>query len=148
VSDPINEQEQTANREVRRHVAAQAEASAGWTSTARYGETAPRWADELIRQYNEAARDGIRACPHLQQAPAQASIWLALAPDLQACQRPACGQALVRELERRLGHSLKDEPSRCSVCGARTEVRGVSVGVEMVMLRGMICPSCEAGTAA
>ena|SRR5215218_3732439 len=143
MSDPNDDQLEAANREVRRHVAAQAEASGGWSGDAKLGTTAPAWADELIRQYNAALVEGMRFCPHLESAPAQGSIWLSLAPDICACQRPECGQALVSELERRLGHPLKDEPSKCSVCGTQAEARGVSIGVATVMLRGMICRDCE-----
>ncbi len=66
-----------------------------------------------------------------------------MAPDLLACLN--CRDELVKKMEARLGHTLADEPSKCSTCGKRAPTRGVSVATGQVLLRGAICAACEAG---
>jgi hypothetical protein len=141
VSDPHDDQREAAERETKKAVELQAKLSGGWTEQASYKAGAPAWADDIIRRFNEA-RPTAKACPHLQQAPTQPSLWLVMVPDLLACQRPGCAQQLVSTLEERLGHSLADEPSHCSACGRLAEVRGVSIGVQTTMIRAMICATC------
>jgi len=136
----------TANqrRVAERRVQERIEAQSGWAEEATLGATSPPWADELIRQFNEAE---IRVCPHLAANSEQPSLWMVLLPDLMACQGRGCEAELVNELKRRLGHPLSDEPARCSACGGGGPVRGVSVGVGVgvgaVMIRGMVCNTCE-----
>lgn len=91
----------------------------------------PAWADELIRQFNEA--DEKRYCPHFGTG-AGPGYWMPLAPELVAC--PQCVGGLVSSIESRLGHSLSEEPSRCTICDALGPVRGVSIAVDRFLLRG------------
>lgn len=97
----------------------------------------PSWADELIAQFNGAGPK--TRCPHLQSD--SAALWIALAPDLLACMD--CEQALVEKIEARLGHSLAEEPSRCSFCSAQVPTRGISLAVGRFLLRGLLCEACE-----
>jgi len=98
------------------------------------------WADALIAQFDAAKEK--RACEHLQQDPDQAAIWLAMAPELLSCTRPACQLLVTRVIEQRLGHALADEPGRCSVCGGGPPVRGASISSGSLLLRGMACDGC------
>ena len=143
MTDPRDDQLAAAARDVRRRVDEQAQASGGWTEDARAGEPdSPAWASELIRQYEEARPD-VRGCPHLQAAPVQPALWVTQVPDLLSCVGRGCEQVLVSTLEERLGHTLEEEPGRCSVCGTVGPVRGVSVGVQDVLIRGLLCAACE-----
>lgn len=101
----------------------------------------PQWAASLIQQFNDAGPK--TRCRHLVNDD-QVALWVAVAPDLIACQ--ACEAELIKKVEIRLGHELKDEPGRCSACGAEGMVRGVSVAVDRYLLRGMICSACEASS--
>jgi hypothetical protein len=141
VSNPQDDQIEAANRDVGKRVQYQADAVGGRTEQRAYTDN-PAWAGALIDQFTSADK---KACPHLHEAPVQPAMWLAMLPDLICCQREGCEQAVARELERRLGHSLADEPGRCSACGTVGLVKGVSVGVRQTMLRGLICQRCEAG---
>jgi hypothetical protein len=145
MSDAEDDQREAAERDVRKLVVRQAEASGGWKGKYGYKDGTHPWADELIRQFTEA-RPSVLACPHLQAAPTQPSVWLPHVPDMLSCQRPECGQMVIATLEQRLGHSLADEPGHCSVCGKQALVRGVSVGVETTMIRALLCQACEQGS--
>ena len=102
-------------------------------------ESRPRWADELIRQFNDATTTLM--CPHLRDGDT-AALWLALVPDLMACLD--CTDELVARVEARLGHSLAEEPARCSICGEPGPARGVSLAAGRFLLRGLLCARCEA----
>jgi hypothetical protein len=115
--------------------------SSAWSGSIVAGSGEHPWADELIRQFN-AAVPGLRACPHLQRIPQQPSMWMALAPDLLACRRPECSRQLVDAIEERLGHSLAEEPGRCSICGKPSVVKGVSIVSQATLLRALSCPRC------
>jgi hypothetical protein len=133
-------QQEAAAEAVRRRVEYQAEQTGGAVQDGLPPEAAPAWSQELVRQYNESKK---RACPHLHDDPTQPSIWLALLPDLLACQGRECEQRLVPTLEARLGHSLTEEPAKCSACGRLAPVQGVSVGVGNTMIRAMVCAECK-----
>lgn len=99
----------------------------------------PDWAAALIQRFRDATEK--RTCPHLQTAPdATAAVWIASAPDLLACR--TCEGQIGKELERRLGHQLSEEPARCSLCDVEGPVRWVSVAVGNVLLRGSLCARC------
>ncbi len=63
-------------------------------------------------------------------------------PDLVACQQ--CVGQLVSSIESRLGHTLAEESSRCTICDAQGPVRGVSIAWGRFLLRGMVCAKCQA----
>lgn len=116
----------------------QAAASGGFAFGPVAAEARPPWVDELISQFNRATDRTL--CPHLR-AGDKAAFWLALAPDLLAC--PECSGELVARLEARLGHTLAEEPARCSVCDQFGPARGVSVASGRFLLRGLLCANCE-----
>ena len=139
----LQTQTEAAALAVRERVEYQAERTGGGAvEMRRYKQDTPAWAEALVQQFVEAP---VRACPHLHEDPTQPSIWLAALPDLLACQGLECERRLIPTLEDRLGHSLKDEPAHCSVCGREALVQGVSVGVGSTMIRGMICEDCKSG---
>lgn len=137
MADNEASQDNSAARFVTAAVLEQTRASGGVATGPLHEGERPQWAAFLIRQFNEAEK---RACPHLhgEEMPA---LWFAMLSDRLACFD--CHDALVSELERRLGHPLKDEPSQCSACGQPGPVRGVSLAAGRVLLRGMICSECE-----
>lgn len=89
-------------------------------------------AQELVRRYN-AVQDR-RVCPHLQEDWDQAQMWIEAVPELLACE--ACLPALAHEESRRAN-------TCCVMCGRHVELRGVSVAVGGLLLRGGICEECE-----
>jgi hypothetical protein len=113
-AESVETQRQAAEHAVRRRVEYQVEQTGGGVEVRRYKDDTPAWAEELIRQFEEA-KPTMRACPHLQEGPTQPSIWLAALPDLLTCQGRECERRLIPTLEARLGHSLGDEPGHCSV---------------------------------
>jgi hypothetical protein len=98
----------------------------------------PSWAAGLIEQFNDAGPK--RCCPHLASGDL-VSLWIPLAPDLLACLD--CEGELIKKIEDRLGHGLKDEPGKCSACGEAGLVRGATIAVGSYLLRGLICAACE-----
>jgi len=138
MSNSEDDQRDAAQRDVKKLVA-----SRDLTRETTHGAGEFPWVDELIRQYNESPRVKT-ICPHLQKAPTQPSVWLPLIPDYLACSRPECGRVVVAELERRLGHTLAEEPSRCSICGRQVMTRGVSVGGGTTVISGLLCGECGA----
>lgn len=143
-AESIEAQHQAAERAVRSRVEYQAVQTGGSVEVKHYKDDAPAWAEELIRQFEEA-RPTMRACPHLHDEPTQPAIWLTTLPDLLACQGRECERRLIPTLEARLGHSLAEEPGHCSVCGRQALVQGVSVGVGTTMIRALLCDECKAG---
>jgi hypothetical protein len=91
-------------------------------------------AKELIRRYNEVAKN-LRACPHLQENREQVRFWVEAVPELLACK--ACTPHLATEEKKRAN-------SRCLMCGRHVELRGFSVTVNGILLRGGLCEQCEA----
>lgn len=142
-NETVSIQRHRAQEEVRRRVGDQARQAGGHVEHVRHRVDAPPWAEVLIRQFTEA-RATMRVCPHLAEEPTQPSIWLANLTDLLACQGRECEQRLVPTLEIRLGHTLAEEPAHCSICGREALVQGVSVGVGITMIRGMVCEDCKA----
>lgn len=106
------------------------------------GAATTPWVRDLIARFRTAAGT-MRACEHLADDPDQGAVWVAAVPDRRSCRRPACTAAVVATLEDRLGHGLRDEPPRCTTCGAAgVEVRGVGVALGPTMLRGTVCGPC------
>lgn len=89
-------------------------------------------AQELIRRYN-AVQDR-RVCPHLQDDWDQTRVWVDAVPELLACE--ACVPVLAEEEANRAN-------TCCVMCGDHVPLRGVSVAVEGMLLRGGICDGCE-----
>lgn len=93
-------------------------------------------AHELIRRYNEHS-SGLRACPHLHADPDQARFWVEAVPELVACVN--CTPALAEEEQKRAN-------TCCVMCGAHAALRGVTVSVGGVVIRGGVCADCEEGS--
>jgi hypothetical protein len=99
------------------------------------GPDEPAPVRELIRRYNEAVREGLRACPHLQRNRDLAALWVVPVPDLLACEQ--CAPVLRDEIIRR---ELRQ--ARCLMCGEPAAVKNFSAAVGGVVLRGGVCEQC------
>jgi hypothetical protein len=97
-------------------------------------DTAYPVAHELIRRFNDGAKDRL-ACPHLQKNPDQPKFWVEAVSELLACLDCT---ATLAETERKRANSC------CVMCGRHDALRGVTVTVAGVVMRGGVCADCEA----
>jgi hypothetical protein len=124
-----------AEREARRiaHVHTQCDEGQWLGEVGKVGENEPPVARVLIERYN-AASANLLACPHLQQDPDQARFWVDAVPELLACKE--CTPVLAAKEKERAN-------TRCLFCDEHVALKGVSVAVSGVLLRGGVCRECE-----
>jgi Family of unknown function (DUF5677) len=120
-------------------LASQVAATGGFAVGPLEEEAQPGWVEDLIGRFNSSETS--ESCPHLRDED-EVAIWTTLAPDLLACR--ACVPEMERKIEARLGHTLAEEPSRCSVCSQEAQTRGVSLAAGRYLLRAFLCADCGA----
>ena len=92
-------------------------------------------AAELIRQFQQRASTlHFKACPHLKKDQDQVKFWVQALPELLACK--ACTVVLAKE-------ETKQANTRCIMCERHVALRGFSVTVNDLLLRGGVCQQCE-----